>query len=110
MTQDIESRLRSMRLEAPRDLEARALAAAAQARPRRRRLFAVVVAVALVAALLGGYGALSLSAAPPASAAGTSSGYGIGEGCWFVRDDSGLHFHIGGWYRGLPALCTSERR
>jgi len=27
-----------------------------------------------------------------------------------VKDADGIHFHVGGWYRGLPALCTSERR
>jgi hypothetical protein len=106
MTDDIESRLRAMTLEPPRDLEARALARAA-ARPRRR-LLPALVAAALVA-LLAGYSALMLSQAPPASAAGTG-GYGFGQGCWFSRDAQGLHFHVGGWYRGLPALCTSEHR
>ena len=28
--------------------------------------------------------------------------------CWFSRESQGLHFQVGGWYRGLPALCTSE--
>lgn len=46
---------------------------------------------------------------PPTGAAGVS-GYGVGEGCWFVKDPGGIHFHISGFYRGLPALCTSERR
>jgi hypothetical protein len=106
---DIESRLRAMDLRPPRDLQARALAGASAtaASPRRRLLPAVLVAALVV--LLAGYGALALTNAPPAQAAG-ASGYGVGQGCWFVRDASGLHFHVGGWYHGLPALCTSERR
>jgi hypothetical protein len=106
---DIESRLREMDLRPPRDLEARAMAAAAspRARPTRRGLRIVLVAVLI--ALLAGYGALTFASVPPAAAASTG-GYGVGEGCWFVRDADGLHLHVGGWYRGLPALCTSERR
>jgi hypothetical protein len=97
-----------MDLRPPRDLPARALAAAA-ARPARtgRRLLPAVVAAVLIA-LLAAFGALSFTSVPPAAAAGTG-GYAVGEGCWFVRDAGGLHFHVGGWYRGLPALCTSEQ-
>jgi len=106
---DIESRLRTMDLRPPRDLHARALAAATapRARPRRRSL--PVLLVAILTALLAGYSALAFSTAPPATAA-VGSGYAVGEGCWFVKDADGLHFHVGGWYHGLPALCTSERR
>jgi hypothetical protein len=32
------------------------------------------------------------------------SGYGVGEGCWFVKDVGGLHFHIDGFYHGLPPV------
>jgi len=105
---DIESRLRAMDLQPPRDLNARALAgaAAAGARPRKRLLLA---GLAALAALLTGYGALALTNAPAAAAA-RLGGYGVGQGCWFVRDADGLHFQPGGWYHGLPALCTSERR
>jgi hypothetical protein len=106
---DIESRLRGMDLRPPRDLPARALAAAASRRRRPRRGLRLAALVIVLAALLAGYSAVSLAAVPPASAAGTS-GYGVWEGCWFVKDSGGLHFHVGGWYRGLPALCTSERR
>jgi len=67
------------------------------------------VLVAILTALLAGYGALAFTDAPQATAAG-SSGYAVGQGCWFVKDADGLHFHLGGWYHGLPALCTSERR
>ena len=106
---DIEARLRTMDLQPPRDLEERALAAAAapSTRPGRRLLPALVVAI--LTALLAGYAALALTNGPPAAAAG-AGGYAVGEGCWFVRDAGGLHFHVGGWYRGLPALCTSEQR
>lgn len=106
---DIESRLREMDLQPPGDLQARALAAAASppARPGRRLL--PVVLAAMLLALLAGYAALAATSAPPAAAA-AGSGYGVGEGCWFVKDADGLHFHVGGWYHGLPALCTSERR
>jgi len=105
---DVESRLREMDLRAPRDLRARAVAAAARplARPARRVL---PVVLAALAALLAGYVALTFTNVPPVAAASTG-GYGVGEGCWFVRDAEGLHFHVGGWYRGLPALCTSEQR
>jgi len=106
---DIESRLRTMELRPPRDLEARALARAAATAARRRMLPLPAVLVAVLALLLAGYGLLAFTSAPPTHAAGTS-GYGVGQGCWFVRDAGGLHFHVGGWYRGLPALCTSERR
>jgi hypothetical protein len=106
---DVESRLRALDLRPPRDLEARALtAAAAPLAKRRGRLLPVAVA-ALLAVLLVGYGALALTSAPPAQAA-SYGGYGVGEGCWFVKDAGGVHFHVGGFYRGLPALCTSERR
>jgi hypothetical protein len=105
---DIESRLRAMDLRPPRDLPARALAGAAGARTRRRGLPALLAAAA-VAVVLAGYTALALATARPSDAAAVG-GYGVGEGCWFVRDSGGLHFHIGGWYHGLPALCTSERR
>jgi hypothetical protein len=64
--------------------------------------------VVVLAALVAGYGVVAVAVAPPAVAVGTG-GYAVGEGCWFVRDAGGLHFHVGGWYRGLPALCTSER-
>ena len=106
---DIESRLREMELQPPRDLQARAQAAAASplAKPGRRILPVVLVAVLI--AMVAGYGALAFRNGPPAAAAETS-GYGVGEGCWFVRDDNGIHFHVGGWYHGWPALCTSERR
>jgi len=106
---DIEARLRDMDLRPPGDLQARALAAAASplARPGRRLL--PVMLAAILTALLAGYAALAFTSGPPAAAAG-ASGYGVGEGCWFVKDANGLHFHIGGWYHGLPALCTSERR
>jgi hypothetical protein len=98
-----------MDLRPPDDLEGRALTAAAapRARPGRRLLPAVLVAI--LTALVAGYSALAFTNAPAATAAG-SGDYAIGEGCWFVRDAGGLHFHVGGWYRGLPALCTSERR
>jgi hypothetical protein len=76
-------------------------------RPRRRILLAL--AVAAVVALLAGYAALAVTTAPRTQAMGPA-GYGLGEGCWFVRDGGGLHLHVGGFYRGLPALCTSERR
>src|SRR5215831_14279702 len=105
---DIESRLRAMDLQPPRDLRARLLAGAATAAVKpRRRLLLVVLAAPLV--LLTGYGVLALTNAPAAAAA-NASGYGVGQGCWFVRDADGLQFHVGGWYHGLPALCTSERR
>jgi len=106
---EIESRLRTIDLRPPRDLQARALAAAATppAKPGRRFLPAALVVILTV--LFAGYGALAFTNAPPAGAAETS-GYAVGEGCWFVKDTGGLHFHVGGWYRGLPALCTSERR
>jgi len=106
---DIETRLREMQLQPPRDLQARALAAAASPRAEPGRRILPVVLVAILTALLAGYGALAFTNVPPAAAAGTG-GYGVGEGCWFVRDVDGLHFHVGGWYHGLPALCTSERR
>jgi hypothetical protein len=106
---DIESRLREMELRAPRDLEARALVAASSPRVRPGRRFLPAVLAAILIVLVAGYSALALTSAPPATAAGTG-GYAVGEGCWFVRDAGGLHFHVGGWYRGLPAICTSERR
>jgi len=106
---DVESRLWEMELRPPRDLEARALAAAGRPVARSGRRFLPVVLAAVLTALLAGYSALALANAAPA-AAGSTGGYGVGEGCWFVRDAGGLHFHVGGWYRGLPALCTSERR
>jgi len=106
---DIESRLREMDLQAPRDLQTRALAAAASPQARPGRPLLPVMLAAILTAVLAGYAALALTNAPPAAAASTG-GYGVGEGCWFVKDADGLHFHIGGWYRGLPALCTSERR
>lgn len=105
---DIESRLHAMDLQPPSDLQARALAGAAATAPRPRRRFLLAMLAALVT-LLAGYGVLALTNAPAAEAA-RASGYGVGQGCWFVRDADGLHFHVGGWYRGLPALCTSERR
>lgn len=104
---DIESRLREMDLRPPRDLQARALAAASKDRGRRARLLGVVLG--LVAAFLAAYAGLAIVNAPAARAS-AASGYGVGEGCWLVRDAAGLHFHIGGWYHGLPALCTSESR
>lgn len=106
---DVESRLREMDLRPPRDLEARALAAAAGPRARSGGRSLAIAVVAVLAALVAGYTALALTSAPPAAAA-TTGGYAVGEGCWFVKDASGLHFHVGGWYRGVPALCTSERR
>ena len=115
---DLESRLRALDLRPPEDLPRRALAAAAAParlprhpprihRPRRRLL--VALAAAVLVALLAGYAALAVTAGPQARATGPA-GYGPGEGCWFVRDGAGLHLHVGGFYRGLPALCTSERR
>jgi hypothetical protein len=107
---DIESRLRTMDLRPPRHLQTRALAGAGltAANPRSRRLLPAVVA-AILAALLAGYGVLAFTNAPPTDAPSTS-GYGVGQGCWFIKDAHGLRFHMGGWYHGLPALCTSERR
>lgn len=105
---DIESRLREMDLRPPRDLQARALTAAASSPPKLSRQFLPAALVAILTALLAGYTVLAFTNAPPAAAA-SGSGYGIGEGCWFVKDADGLHFHVGGWYHGLPALCTSER-
>ena len=105
---DIESRLRAMDLQPPRDLHARALAGATAAAVRHRKR-PVLAALAVLAALLTGYGALALTNTPAAAAA-RLGGYGVGQGCWFVKDAAGLLFHVGGWYHGLPALCTSERR
>ena len=106
---DIESRLRAMDLQPPRDLQTRVMAGAGSTAvmPRRRRMPAVVVAILL--ALLVGYGVLAVRTAEPTDAA-NARGYGVGQGCWFARDPDGLHFHLGGFYHGLPALCTSERR
>jgi hypothetical protein len=115
---DLESRLRALDLRPPDDLPRRALAAAAAPaqvprhlrrnhRPRRRLLLAL--AAAALVALLAGYAAVAVTAASRAQATGPA-GYGPSEGCWFVRDGAGLHLHVGGFYRGLPALCTSERR
>jgi hypothetical protein len=64
---------------------------------------------AILAALLAGYGVLAFTNTAPTNAASTS-GYGVGQGCWFIKDAHGLRFHMGSWYDGLPALCTSERR
>jgi len=105
---DIEMRLRTMDLRPPRDLRARALARAATVRARPRWRLASIVLAGVLAILVVGYSLIALATAPRAAAMGVG-GYGVGEGCWFVRDGSGLHFHVGGWYRGLPALCTSER-
>ena len=60
------------------------------------------------AALLAAYTGLALTSSSPAHAASDGL-YGVRQGCWFVRDADGLHFHVGGWYHGLPALCTSEQ-
>lgn len=101
---NLETRLRELPLEPPAGLAGRALAAAAvpaEWRPARwgRRLAAVATAALM---LYTGAAVVAAEAAAPAD--------NLGEGCWFVRDSSGLHFHIGGFYRGLPALCTAERR
>ena len=104
---DIESRLREMDLRPPGDLQARALAATASPPVKPGRQFLPAVLVAILIALLAGYSVLAFTNVPPGAAA-SSSGHAVGEGCWFVKDADGLHFHVG-WYHGLPALCTSER-
>ena len=106
---DLESRLRTMDLRPPGDLQARALAGAAWSAPKPRSRLRLAVPAVIVAALLAGYAALAFTNAPPADAA-SAGGYGVGQGCWFIKDADGLHFHVGGWYHGLPALCTSEHR
>jgi hypothetical protein len=105
---DIESRLRALDLRAPAGLEARALARAAALGRRPRRRYVLGAAAGALLALLA-YASLAIVSAPQPAHAAAAGGYGVGEGCWFVRDADGVHFHIGGWYHGLPALCTSEQ-